>query len=260
MKTVNVNKTILFILVFAQVLFAQGTAGSNAKYEYRTLIDKPTAGILEKGFVGVSLDMLPMGVVISKIEVGVFENFSFGISYGAANLIGTGDPKWYKLPGINVKFKMINERLTVPSITLGFDSQGKGLYFDDLKRYEIKSPGFYVAAAKNFEIFGYLSLHAILNYSLEREDGDKDIDFAVGVEKTLGPQISVIAEYDLASNDNSGAALGEGNGYLNIGVRWSVGSGFTIGMDLRNILDNKKPKEFKAVDRAIFVEYVKGIF
>ena len=258
MKTVN--KAFLLGFVFVQLWCGQGTAGSNAKYEYRTLNDKPTAGILEKGFVGVSLDMLPMGVVISKIEVGVFENFSFGISYGAANLIGTGDPEWYKLPGINVKFKMINEQLTVPSITLGFDSQGKGLYFNDLNRYEIKSPGFYIAAAKNFEIFGYLSLHAILNYSLEREDGDKDINFAVGVEKTLGPQISVIAEYDLASNDNSGAAFGEGNGYLNIGVRWSVGSGFTIGMDLRNILGNKKLKEFKAVDRAIFVEYVKGIF
>ncbi len=256
----NIKTVLLFVLILTQAAFAQGTAGSNAKYEYRTLIDKPTAGILEKGFVGVSLDMLPMGVVISKIEVGVFENFSFGISYGAANLIGTGDPQWYKLPGINVKFKMINERIAVPSVTLGFDSQGKGLYFENLKRYEIKSPGFYIAAAKNFEILGYLSIHGIINYSLENEDGDKDLDIALGVEKTLGPQISLIAEYDLASNDNSGAAFGEGNGYLNIGVRWSVGSGFTIGMDLRNILDNKKLKEFKAVDRAIFVEYVKGIF
>ena len=43
--------SILFILLTTQTLFAQGTAGEKAKYEYRQLIDMPTAGIMERGSV-----------------------------------------------------------------------------------------------------------------------------------------------------------------------------------------------------------------
>ncbi len=250
---------IFVITILGVNNFAQGTAGTDAKFEYRSLVDLPSAGILEKGYVGVALDVLPYGVLISKIEVGVFENFSFGISFGGENIIGSGQISWYKLPGVNVRARIINETESLPALTLGFDSQGKGLYFDSYKRYEIKSPGFYAAAAKNFEFLGYLSVHGIVNYSLERKDGDKDLDIGIGIEKTIGSRVSLIAEYDFAVNDNNGNALGDGNGYLNMGIRWSVGEGFTVGLDLRDMLDNKKINSNKA-DRAIFVEYIKSIF
>ena len=99
----------------------------------------------------------------------------------------------------------------------------------------------------------------MINYSLEREDGDKDLNLGIGVEKTIGSRFSIITEYDFAINDNGKVSLGDGNGYLNMGARWSVGDGFTLGMDLRNLLDNKKFNSNKA-DRGIFVEYIKGIF
>ena len=70
-------------------VFSQGSSGKDAKFEYRSLVDLPTAGVLEKGFVGVTIDVLPAGVVVSKMEVGVFDNFSFGISYGGNNIIGS---------------------------------------------------------------------------------------------------------------------------------------------------------------------------
>ncbi|MBU0560682.1 MAG: hypothetical protein KJ799_01945 [Bacteroidetes bacterium] len=240
-------------------MFAQGTAGTDAKFEYRSLVDIPSAGILEKGYVGVTVDVLPFGVVMSKIEVGVFDNFSFGISYGGANIIGSGIVNWYEIPGVNLRARVMDETEVYPALTLGFDSQGKGSFFKNINRYEIKSPGFFAAAAKNFELLGYLSLHGVVNYSLERDDHDKDLNLGIGVEKTIGGKISVVAEYDFAINDNNSLALGSGNGYLNMGVRWSVGEGFTIGMDLRNMLDNKIVNSNKA-DRAIFIEYVKAIF
>ncbi|MFH1195993.1 MAG: hypothetical protein V1720_09785 [bacterium] len=257
MKKINKILLILFLSSFA--IIAQGTAGTEAKYEYRNLIDLPTAGILEKGFVGVSTDVLPFGTVISKIEVGAFDNFSFGISYGGANIIGTGSVDWYNLPGVNIRVRIMNESDSAPALTLGFDSQGKGYFDDDLSRYEIKSPGFFVAAAKNFQFVGYLSLHAVLNYTLERNDGDKDLNLGIGIEKTIGPQFSLVAEYDFAINDNTSKSLGSGNGYFNMGLRWSIGEGFTMGLDLRNLLENKKINPNKG-DRAIFVEYIKGIF
>ena len=60
-------------------------------------------------------------------------------------------------------------------------------------------------------------------------------------------------------NDNTGNSLGSGNGYLNMGVRWSVVTGLTLGFDLRNLLDNKNFNSNKA-DRSIKLEYVKAIF
>ena len=256
-------KKLLFYFVFsvtgATLLFAQGTAGTNAKFEYRSLIDMPTAGILQKGFVGVTSDVLPQGALIEKIEVGVFDNISFGISYGGLNVIGAGTPKWYKYPGVNIRFRLVNETVGVPALTLGFDSQGKGEYFDSVSRYAIKSPGFFCAASKNFQFMGYLSLNGTVNYSLENKDGDDFLNLMVGAEKTIGTNVSVIGEYNFALNDNSTKYFGKGNGYLNFGIRWAVGDGFTLGFDLRDLLDNKKWSPSTA-DRALRIEYIKSIF
>lgn len=257
--------TSIFLLLGIR-LFAQGSssAGTDANFATPYLIDMPTAGILDKGLVGVEVNLLPEGVLVSRIQVGVFKNFSFGISYGAGNFIGSGEPNWYKLPGICLRARISEEDERNPAITLGFDSQGKGNYFSrtelgDIDRYKIKSPGFFASISKNFALLGYLSLHGTANYSLERNDGDRDIDLQVGAEKTIGSSISLLAEYDFAINDNSKRSLGDGSGYFNIGVRWSLGNGLTLGVDLKDLLSNKKVQT-GAADRALKVEFIKPIF
>jgi hypothetical protein len=247
---------LLFITVTNTI--AQGTAGEQAKYQYRFLIDMPTAGVLDKGLVSVGTEFLPSGVVIARLEVGVFKDISFGISYGGANIIGAGDPDWYKLPAVDLRFRLFQETLFIPAINLGFDSQGKGLYYDSLGRYAIKSPGFFGAVSKNFTLLGYLSLHGCANYSLETRDGDNFIDISVGFEKTLGESFSLVGEYDFAFNDNQSDTFGKGNGYLNLGVRWTLGAGFTFGFDLRDLLNNKQLNPSSA-DRAIRIEYIRNI-
>ncbi|MGE5431756.1 MAG: hypothetical protein ACM3QX_11815 [Syntrophomonadaceae bacterium] len=255
---------ILSLLLLPIAIFPQGLAGSEAETESEYLIDMPTAGVLEKGRVGVNFYVMPAGVVMSRLEVGAFENFSFGISYGAANFIGSGSPLWYKLPGVTLKVKVINESNGFPSIALGFDSQGKGEFIKEINnveinRFRVKSPGFYGSASKNFQFLGYLSLHGTINYSLEGDDGDKDLNFSLGFEKTIGSKLSLIAEYDFGINDNTANALGDGNGYLNAGVRWSLSENFTVGFDLRDLLNNKKLNAGTA-DRALNVQFVNPIF
>jgi len=250
---------ILLLIAFSVVsTFAQGTAGDKAKYEYRYLIDMPTAGIIEKGVVGVTTDFLPYGVLIQWIEAGVFENVSIGISYGGSNFIGSGNVDWNKWPGITFRARLLNETVYLPALTLGFDAQGKGVYYDANERYAIKSPGFFAAVSKNFALLGYLSLHAETNYSLEGDD-DNYIDFRIGFEKTLGSSFSLVGEYDFAFNDNNSSGFGIGRGYLNAGVRWSPGPGFTVGFDFRDILDNE-PSISNGVGRAFKIEYLKSIF
>jgi len=251
--------TIVVICIFYSTSFSQGSAGDKAEYEYRYLLDMPTAGILQKGFVGVTSDILPNGVFIAAIEAGVFENVSFGISFGGSNFIGSGDVDWYKWPGINIRLRILDEEVLLPAITLGFDTQGKGAYVDSLNRYTIKSPGIFAAVRKNFNFIGYLSLHGSVNYSLEGKDGDNFVNLKVGAEQTLGGNFSLIIEYDFAFNDNNSPGFGEDKGYMNIGLRWTVSSGITLGFDLRDLRSNKAGTN-NSFDRAIRIEYIQSIF
>ncbi len=256
----NLSFIFLILLSFVNLSFAQGTAGDKAKYEYRNLIDMPTAGIMDRGVVGVNTELLPFGTVIAKVEAGIFDNISIGLSYGGSNIIGSGDPDWYPFPpGVNFRFRLMDETILTPSITLGFDTQGKGEYFNDQKRFAIKAPGIFAAASKNFALLGYLSLHGTVNYSpLENKDGDNFVNLMFGAEKTLGSAFSVLLEYNLALNDNSTDIYGEGKGYLNFGVRWSIADGVTVGFDLRDLLENRKWNANSA-DRALMIEFTQKI-
>lgn len=254
-------KTItIAIFISLSNIFPQGSGGSDASYELRNLVDLPSAGIIEHGNYGLTLNMLSRGGVIAKFEVGLFNFISFGASYGGSNLIGSGKPLWYNNLGMNLKIRVFREILIIPSITIGIDTQGKGEYYNISKRYELKSPGIYLALTKNFFMLGFISLHGIINYSLEREDGDKDLNIGLGIEKTLGNRISFVAEYDMALNDNNIKSIGDGKGYLNAGLRISISSGFTLGVEFRNMLKNKRLSDINEIERALFVEYINPFF
>ena len=248
-----------FIISFSIFSYSQGTAGSNAKFEYRKLVDMQTAGVLEKGYVAVTSNVMPYGIFAFSMEVGVFENLSFGISYGAENVIGVGDMIGYKYPGVNIKYRLINESKSMPALAIGFNSQGTGKFYKDLNRYDFKSDGFFLAASKNFSFLGYLSLHGEVNYTLEKEEGEKDINLKIGIEKTIGEMVSLVVEYDFAVNDNGTYSLGDGKGYLNAGLHVSLGKGFTFGIDLRDMLQNKKVK-LGSAERGIYFEYITPVF
>lgn len=70
----------------------------------------------------------------------------------------------------------------------------------------------------------------------------------------MGSAFSVLLEYNLALNDNSTDIYGEGKGYLNFGVRWSIADGVTVGFDLRDLLENRKWNANSA-DRALMIEF-----
>ena len=74
----------------------------------------------------------------------------------------------------------------------------------------------------------------------------------------MGENFSLVGEYDFAFNDNQSEIFGKGNGYLNLGIRWTLGEGFTFGFDLRDLLNNKKFNPSTA-DRSIRIEFLRGI-
>jgi hypothetical protein len=238
-------------------IFAQGSAGTDAKIEPRYLIDLPTAGMIPHGNLALDMDVYQGGGLLVGTSIGLFDRLLIGISYGGANLIGNEKPKWNETPGFQIRVRLFNETVVVPAIALGFDSQGKEIYNPRLDRYMIKSLGFFAVASKNYEVLGYLSFHGGINYSLERSDGDKDPNVFVGAEKSVGPIMSILGEYNIGWNDSNEKALGRGRGYLNIGIRLSVGKGFSVGVNLKDVLKNQR--EITVGNRTMIIEYVKSL-
>lgn len=221
------------------------------------LIDKPTAGMLKRGGYLGGINMYQSGGVLFHVAVGVWDRFMFGISYGGTSIIGEQRTRMNPLPGVNVKIRIIDESVELPAIAFGFDSQGRDTYVDSLDRYSIKSPGFFAAASKNYSFMGNLSFHGGVNLSLERDDGDKDLNLYAGIEKSAGKDVSLMLEYDFAANDNHGNAIGRGRGYLDFGLRWSIGSGLVLGFNLKDILQNQRGITF--ANRTVQLDYV-GVF
>lgn len=248
-------KTVLAAIFFLVAeIHAQGSAGTGSKYESRFIIDMPTAGIIPHGNFALDMQNYQTGGLLMGATFGLFNRLTFGISYGGEYIIGSQKPDWNSLPGFNVKLRFLDETIIVPALAIGFDSQGKDAYDDELDRYAVKSPGFFIAASKNYSLLGYLSIHGGVNYSLERADADRDPNLYVGLEKTLGPYAAVIGEYNLGWNDSHNRALGRGRGYLNFALRFSVGDGFSLGLQVKDILDNQRKETFGS--RSLGIEYI----
>ena len=222
------------------LLVAQGSAGSSSRFEPRTIVLMPTAGMLPKGSYALNVDFYQGGGVLLGLSAGIFDRFCFGVSYGGSSLLGYDKPVMNKFPGLFLKLRLVEESVGWPALALGFDSQGMNGYLKDLERYAVKSPGLYAVISKNYLLAGFFSLHGGVNYSFEHGDGDEDINVYVGAEKTLGPFLSLVAEYNLALNDNSQNAIGRGRGYLNFALRASLGGGVTVGFNLEDLLKNSR--------------------
>jgi len=244
-------------ILFFQFVNAQGSAGTDAKIEPRYLIDLPTAGMIPHGSFALDMDIYQDDGLLAGTSLGLFDRLIIGVSYGGANLIGKENPTWNSIPGFQIKLRLLNETVFIPAIALGFDSQGKEVYNKQLERYTIKSPGFFAVASKNYNALGNLSFHGGVNYSLERADKDRDPNIFLGAEKSVGPFISILAEYNLGWNDSHNNALGRGRGYFNLGARISVGTGFSVGLNFKDVLKNQQ--EFTIGNRTLMLEYVKSI-
>ena len=205
------------------------------------LIDLPTAGTLLKGTAAMSLRVYTGGGLLASVNAGVSDRLMMGVSYGGDNLLGTGHINWNTRPEVAIKYLILTETRLLPALALGFESQGFGPYNDTLNRYQVKARGFYGVFTRNVALMGTLGLHAGMNYSIENKDKDGKVNLFFGVDKTVNQYLILMAEYDLAQNDDQSLpGLGRNKGYLNIGARMTLGGRFAIEFDIRNILNNRK--------------------
>lgn len=228
---------ILVILCLCQA--AEGQTGLRG--ELRNVIDAPTAGLVSHRAYALDVHLFPQGGVLLQASVGLFRRVDVGCSYGGLNIVGEGDMQWNPRPGFQARIRIRDETMLFPAIAVGVNSQGHGPYVDDADRYDVKSKGIYMVFSKSLWAAGPLGLHAGVNSSLEREDNDHDISGFIAADKDLPARFVLLAEYDLALDDNArDSVFGAGRGYFNAGVRWNLDEKVSLEFNLKNLADNRE--------------------
>ena len=212
------------------------------------LVDSPTAGFFPSGTFSLGLRMEPEGGILGGITVQLTDPFLMGVSYGGSRIIGSGEVDWNPRVEFEGRARIFQETLLIPSIALGFTSQGYDGRIGDEGRYRIKSKGFYAVTTKGFNLLGHLGLHGGVNKTLE--GNDKDFSFFFGMDKGLGESFSVVGEYDLAMNDDEKTS--EKIGLINLGVRWNYMGTLFFEFDFRNLVEHRGFKE----NRVVKIEYM----
>jgi len=227
------------IIALLSLLLWPGLSGGQ-DIQPRKLVDCPTAGLLPKGSFDLEIRTFSGGGLLAQASVGLTDRLVMGLCFGGGNIIGAGKVDWNPRPEAQIKYRLFEESSLWPAVAIGFDSQGYGSYSDSSERYEIKSKGVYGVLSKNYTLWGRpLGLHLGSNYSFEKKDGDDDISFFLGLDKSLNEELSVVVEYDLALNDDhQDGVFGTGRGYFNLGLRWNIERRFFFELDIKNLTDN----------------------
>ena len=207
--------------------------------EPRQLIESPTAGLLPRGSFGLDFRFHGSNGILGAVSVGLFNQVMFGVSFGGQDLLGNGSVEWNPRLEFSGRVRVVEEGYSMPAVAVGYHSQGYGAFDEDLDRYTSKSKGVYAVFSKNYKSsLGQVGFHTGINKSFEDDDGDKDLSGFVGVDKAFGRNFVLLAEYDLALNDNADNSLGSGKGLLNAGVRWTVSEQLSLEFDVKNVFRN----------------------
>lgn len=227
--------------------------------ELRWLIDTPTAGMLARGSFDMDFRTFSDGGVQTSLSIGLMNRFSIGLAYGASRVLTDTTPDWNPRLEFQLRYRLLEEGEGLPAIAVGYSSQGYGKYDNDKKRFQVKSPGFYLAFSKNFSIYSYpAGFHWGVNYSLEN-DIDNDPSGFIGFNTELGNDMLYLAEYDFATNDNKPNGIyGRGRGFLNMGLVWYLTDMLSLELDLKNLLRNRR--DASAIDREVRLVYVEFFY
>ncbi len=207
-------------------------------------IDQPDIDFLRHSDYSVQLRFGPMGEIIGCAQIGLWDRLSFGLSYGASNLIGAGNPEFYRQPGVQARILMLEQDIIVPAVIFGFDNQGYGEY--DSSRYDIMSKGLYLEIGETIDYPGLKIVPAIgINYSFEQ---DGRFDMFAGIRFGLGSTQAII-DY----SPNFYDARDQNKGYLNTGIRFIFYEQLFFEFALRDLLDNSNKDQ--QLNRMIKIGY-----
>ena len=249
---------ISLVLLFSIASYCQDFA----ERPLQKLIDCPSAGVPESGVYDFELRVFPDGGVLAGFTYGLLKRFGIGLYYGGTRIIGFDEPEWNPQPGVVAMCRMLDESIMLPALSIGFINQGYGAWIDSTDRYQFKAKGFYAALGKVFRIgkIGEIGWNLGVNMNPIEEDNEK-LDLFLGLDYYLIRQVAVIVEYSAGLDDRESFNLGEGKGYLNIGLRCTFAERLALDLHMKDIIGNQEA-EYRGgnrIGREIRVSYVEKL-
>lgn len=226
----------------AVVLAAWPVTTSALEEHLEQLIDAQSAHTLPRAAYSLGMRVVPNGGVLLGLRVGIAPYLHVGLSYGAENVVGSGDPVWNERVELEVKLRVAEDGQfgPVPTIAVGYDSRGYGRQLAD-GSYEKPSQGLYVAASKTLPFSEFWQAHAGVSRTFEIEQAKPD--FFVGLTARLSQEFSAILEYQLTAEAENRQAKA---GYLNAGLRWLFVGQFEIDLYFRNLTSSSDTTELSS--------------
>lgn len=210
-------------------------------------IDQPFLDVPDHGEFSLQLRFGPGGEILGFFDVGVLDRFGFGISYGASNLIGAGDPDFYEIPGVQIKVVVIEQGFAAPEVIFGFDNQGYGPYSEP--RYYTMSKGLYGQIGKTFAMSNVEFVPSLgVNYCFE---GDNRFDMFTGLQIQFGSSSALVFDYSPNFNDD----LDQNKGNMNVGLKFIFYDELFFEFALRDLFDNGHSEADQQFNRMIRLGY-----
>lgn len=247
----------IVLLIFAyQNTFSQGSAGNDAAFESRYIVDMPTAGMIPESSFSIYGLAFSHGGILGEMFVSPLKDFLIGVSFGGTGIIGESDMKFQKLPAVHIRYRIIEEKISFPAILIGINTQGRGLYNNSSENFEVFSPGVFLSLSKNFNwLLGDIAFHGGINYTFEAKPEIRTPNFYLGIEQAIGPSLSLNAEFNAAINEHKENYIQE-IGIFNSSLRWSLTGGITLEFLIRDIFSNRI--DYDTPSRYIGLEYIKS--
>ncbi|MCK4680813.1 hypothetical protein KAT82_06780 [bacterium] len=221
----------LAVLSSLLILVPSVAAGYNGNSSTR-LVDVQTAYTLPRAGYSLRVRVVPEGGVWTGFAIGVSPYVSAGVSYGAGNVIGSGEPDWDNEIEFELKIRLAEEYDIMPGLAMGYDSRGHGAQMPD-GGYEKASQGIYVVAVKTAPFSEFWQFHGGISRTLEIEKVRPD--YFVGVSARFSQEFSVLTEYQFATTRYDDGS-DDKTGYLNVGLRWIFADQLEIDFYFRNLV------------------------
>jgi hypothetical protein len=199
---------------------------------FTRLVDLQTAHTLQRAAYALNVRVGPGGSLITGMAVGVTPYINIGVSYGAGNVIGSGNADWDDEIEFEVKLRLSEEFDVVPGLAIGYDSRGYGTQIAE-GGYAKASQGVYVVAVKTAPFSEYWQFHGGVSRTLELEKAEPD--FFLGLTARFSQEFSLVAEYSLGvEREEDGGS--DKTGFLNAGLRWVFAGQLELDLLFRNLL------------------------
>ncbi len=212
---------------------AQSHVGERPSLETRTIVTRPTAGILARRALAADLGMLPHGAVELSLSYAPLVNVELGLHMYGTGVVGSGDIAFPDVPSIRLAWRVFDETSSVPAIALGVNTIGEFPQpSSSISPFALPGPGAYIAASKHYLMLGTLDLHAGVGYVFAWPGTREGVNIWAGAEKSLGAHFSITAEVQYMSSGvvpNSDGIIGSA------GLLAYLGRGLTIELQAADL-------------------------